>query len=167
MTKQNRGAVIEVPSEADSMDITIVADTPTFGVPRLGNVEPGTGPAFKVSEVGELFFNRTAFWVRWLEKNNKHILSTDPNCPHLEAAETVNGKVTSTRSWISPEGVCTHCGGVEVSTARTETGYRVYFLPDIERLVYAYLSNGSISPAQAMLANELVQTLAKIHGLAV
>jgi len=169
MSDQPGATLTEDPAATDPLDITLQAQAPAFGVPTLGLIEPGTGPSFKVSEVGEVFFNRTSFWVRWLEKNNRHVLSDDPTCPHLEQVVPKGKGKDKTKakvlSWLTDDGVCSHCGGKAVADSRTPTGYRRYFLPDIERLVYAYLGNGAISPAQAILANDLVQTLAKIHGL--
>lgn len=159
----------EIVMEPDSVDI-VVALPADFDELRLSHIPEGVGPAFKVSEVGELFFHRTSFWVRWLEKRDKNVLGGNRvDCPHGEMVDKISddGKKTiKTRvSWVSDDGICTRCNGQRVMTSKTEKGYRIYYLPDIERLVHAYLENGAISASQAINANVLAQTLAKIHEL--
>lgn len=139
----------------------------------LENVDTSQGPTFKVSQIGEIFFARTAFWVRWLEDEHKLVLDGDPDCKHYAATtkmveqikdgQATTKEVKAKDSWIV-DGVCARCGGKRVGTRKTQTGSRVYTLTDIEQMVHALAANGSISGAHAANALLLVQTMARIHG---
>lgn len=129
----------------------------------LEGVDASAGPHFNVSQLGKFFFARTSFWVRWLEDGFKNVLNGDPECPHSEEITKEDG-TKGRQSWLV-DGVCSHCGGVQVGMAKTASGYRTYSLADIEQVVHALLANGAINGAQATNALHLVQTMAKIHGL--
>jgi len=139
----------------------------------LEGIDTSKGPTFKVSQVGEIFFARSSFWVRWLEDEHKLVLDGDPNCKHYEPTmrvvdQVIEGKVQEKEvkakiSWVV-DGVCTHCGGHQVGVGKTKSGARIYTLTDIEQMIHALASNGSISGAHATNALLLVQTMARIHG---
>jgi len=139
----------------------------------LTDTDTSRGPLFKVSEVSRIFFNRTSYWIRWLEEEHRFVIDGDRTCKHFEwihreIDQLVDGKPTrkkvkSRHSWVK-DGVCTHCGGRQVGVTKTRTGSRSYTLTDIEQMIHALAGNDTISGAQAALALLLVQTIAKIHG---
>jgi len=140
----------------------------------LDRVDTSAGPHFSVSQVGKIFFARTAFWIRWLEDGHRTILDGDPACPHFTPStriiEVITAEGEQTRevkskdSWLV-DGVCSRCGGRQVGVTKTKTGSRIYTLTDVEEVVHALAGAGAISGAQATNALHLVQTMARIHGL--
>lgn len=119
-------------------------------------VEDIDEPNFSVSEVAK-FFARSTHWVRWRERKGFFFIDGNPAHQHDEYEE----------EWETDEEtgeVYCSCGALRVGNRRTEEGYRLYRLDDIELMAHGLAQKGVLDGQDLAKVVDVVRAYATVWG---